>query len=778
MHSIFTRTLAIFLILIIILINSVIWLVWQLDLNDYRTTLSSIIAMQTGWRLEFSGPIEHHFVTKGLWLLIKDLQLSDPRGQFVDIEWLQANIALDKLLQRYIFIENLELAIRSCDIELRPEVPPPLPIILNVNAKSLSLTAKDCHVYDVVDKFETFIKDIALSVAPMPIVLDGWVVAGMPSGAINSKQSGTIQANSIAFEDVLGLNKLQLNFINDHGHISIPNLTTQLKPPNPLIPGLDSPQLNLTTQIHLNFNESHQELFRTLWNGVDDVWLDPLQITAQDLNLEMPMGSIHSENITIAGTSLPLLVARAAPITWLANSKLPNSPPSIMTAKPHTINIKGAKLEYAAANLTDYLFNITMQPGQFQATLDRGNLSLNFPTTPQPTTNAAEEATTEETNTNNVTANITGKVNLALDGLQPNGKLNQLLLEELQLNTQQLVLNLPNNSYSLDSGEAKIQAVPLIHNGKPLSVNIPEMFLNFTPNTSTANLQLQNLSHKESVMESLILKLAADNNSVALQRLEMNVAGTQMTGTGVWQFNAANTQQNMPWSFQLASDGIAIEPLLNLFNVPLPIQGNVNVDLKLNSSNWPLNNLLSNLNGTFKMAGQDLKILTTDIDSILAYLESSRGVGLLDLGAYIVLGPAGILLTKGTQYSVLLGSVIASGTSQITNMNTALRIEAGVVRTEDVALATAKHRLAVAGTLDLRAGGIANLQIATIDAKGCAKYMETIGGSGRNPQVSGTGVVINSVLNPVNSVVGTLLGPVIGGCFIPFYIGKVAPSPP
>jgi uncharacterized protein YhdP len=107
-------------------------------------------------------------------------------------------------------------------------------------------------------------------------------------------------------------------------------------------------------------------------------------------------------------------------------------------------------------------------------------------------------------------------------------------------------------------------------------------------------------------------------------------------------------------------------------------------------------------------------------------------------------------------------------------MHSALRIESGVVHTEDVAIATPKHRLAVKGTLDLRKGGLAALQIATVDAQGCAKYMETLAGSGRNPRVNHAGIVINSVLNPVHSVWGKVMKTITGSCSEPFYLGQVA----
>lgn len=775
MNTILNRILLIFLTTIIILINSVIWFIWQLDLNDYRTQISKIIAAQTGWRLKFSGNLKHRFVTKGFWLLIKDVQMNDPRGQFIDIEWLQAKVSLNNLFERYILIEDLELTIRSCDIQLRPEIPPPLPITLNMDAKNLNLIAKDCHVLDVESQLETVITNLMLTAVPMPIIINGWIVAGMPAGIINAKQNGTIQANTVAFGDVLGLNELKFDFVNDHGHISIPNLTTKLQPLNPLIPSLSSPQFTISTQVHLGFNETHQELFRTLWKGVDDVWLAPFQAQSENLNLIIPTGTVYNQNLTIAATGFPLLIAGKAPTTWIANSLTHHLSPLQTNIHPHNISISGTALWYENFSLTDYFFNIKMQPGQIQAALEHGIINVISITKPQLATNEIEEALAEEIITNHVTANVTGKIDLALDGLQSNGTVENLQLKELQLNAQQLTIDKLNANYQLANADLTVQSLPIIHDGVVLNLDNASALLHSTTLHPTINLTLRDLNHKEANIESLFLKLITHDDVLSIQQLEMNLAGTKMAGNGMWRFNNSKTLNDSPWSLQLTSNGIAMQPLLDLLDMPLPIQGNVSVDLNLNSSSLEFNSLIAHLNGNLKMVGQDLKILTADVNAILTHLETSRSVGLLDLGAYILLGPAGILVTKGTQYSALLGSFIARGNSQVTNMNTALRIESGVVRTEDVALATTKHRLALAGTLDLREKGLANLQVATVDAKGCAKYVETIDGSGRNPQVNKTGIVINSLLNPVNSVVGTLLSPVIGGCFIPFYSGQVPP---
>jgi len=424
-------------------------------------------------------------------------------------------------------------------------------------------------------------------------------------------------------------------------------------------------------------------------------------------------------------------------------------------------------LLYDNSSINNYSINVKMRPGAIKAELAQGAANLLLV---QPFINNENIA---DNIVHKITFNTGGKIDLNFSGGDNGGLPKELILEQLQITAQQVEFSQPNSNYNLDKGELELNNLPLIRNGIGVELELHQAFLRVASAKPNARLSMRNLSHKNAFAESFDLELATNEDALTVQRLELAVANTKLTGSGNWKLS----DPTLPWKMGLYSQNLAMEPLLNLLDVPLPIQGSVSVDLKLKSLNIQLNKLLSNLNGSFKMAGRDLKILSANIDAILTHLESSRGVGLLDFGAYILLGPAGLLLTKGTQYSVLLGSVISKGSSQVNAMNSTFRIVSGVVYTEDVALATSKHRVALAGTLDLREQGPANLQISTVDTKGCAKYMETIGGTGRNPQVSGTGVVINSVLNPVNSLVGTIIGPVIGGCFVPFYSGEVPPPP-
>jgi hypothetical protein len=96
-------------------------------------------------------------------------------------------------------------------------------------------------------------------------------------------------------------------------------------------------------------------------------------------------------------------------------------------------------------------------------------------------------------------------------------------------------------------------------------------------------------------------------------------------------------------------------------------------------------------------------------------------------------GPVGLLVTKGYDFARLGGG--APGQSEIRTLVSDWKVEQGVARAQDVALATKENRLALRGGLDLANERFDDLSIALIDAKGCAEVRQQMRGSFEAPAV-------------------------------------------
>jgi hypothetical protein len=291
---------------------------------------------------------------------------------------------------------------------------------------------------------------------------------------------------------------------------------------------------------------------------------------------------------------------------------------------------------------------------------------------------------------------------------------------------------------------------------------------------AAVQLTIEGLDHHGRTIDSLALDMAQEGSRLVARRLSMVLAGTRLDGEGQIELGDAR----LPWRLQIRSGRIAMEPLLAFFNSSYDARGDLDLTLNLQGQGLEPDRVRETLGGRILMRGGPLQVRGVDLDQVLTHLEKSHRVGLLDIGAYALAGPAGALLSKGTDYSQLLSSTQSEGLNDITRLHSDLRIDNGVLHTGDVAIATPRHRLAVKGNVDLRRGGPVDLQIATLDPDGCARYQENIGGSAAAPRVRQAGAVVKGVIHPVRSVVVSVLGAVTGGCPEPFYQGAVPhPAP-
>jgi AsmA protein len=100
-------------------------------------------------------------------------------------------------------------------------------------------------------------------------------------------------------------------------------------------------------------------------------------------------------------------------------------------------------------------------------------------------------------------------------------------------------------------------------------------------------------------------------------------------------------------------------------------------------------------------------------------------------------------------------------------------VKDGTAVAEDVALATAKFRLAMKGGLDVADGHFDGVTVAVLDKKGCAAYTQRIQGTFGHPEI-GKITMLTSLAGPVLGVLETVqkLNP-FQQCEV-FYKGSVA----
>src|SRR5512143_2992746 len=181
--------------------------------------------------------------------------------------------------------------------------------------------------------------------------------------------------------------------------------------------------------------------------------------------------------------------------------------------------------------------------------------------------------------------------------------------------------------------------------------------------------------------------------------------------------------------------------------------------------------LMSSVDGTFSLRGDNLVIYTMDLDKVLSSYETSQQFNLVDLGAFFIAGPLSTIALKGYRYGDVYHQT-QGGQGVITQFISHWKIKGGVADATDCALATHHNRVALKGKLNLVSERYDNVIVALLDDKGCAKFTQGISGPFGSPTV-GAVSAIESLGGPISYLYRKAKRLLQGGKCEVFYNGAV-----
>lgn len=177
--------------------------------------------------------------------------------------------------------------------------------------------------------------------------------------------------------------------------------------------------------------------------------------------------------------------------------------------------------------------------------------------------------------------------------------------------------------------------------------------------------------------------------------------------------------------------------------------------------------------GKISLQGENLTFYGLDIDDALSRFESSQNFNLVDVGAFFVAGPIGLMVTKGFNFASMFNESGAGSEVRILVSN--WKLDKGVAQAVDVAMATNENRIALTGGLDLANEEFEHMVVALIDEEGCTKVRQKIHGSFHDPMVDKPNV-FKTLAGPVVSLFKNGQALLLDGDCEVFYTGSVAPS--
>ena len=216
----------------------------------------------------------------------------------------------------------------------------------------------------------------------------------------------------------------------------------------------------------------------------------------------------------------------------------------------------------------------------------------------------------------------------------------------------------------------------------------------------------------------------------------------------------------------LKVEGFDVTELLTALKSDTLLSGTMDIYLDLSLKGRDTEELLSGLNGELNLYGENLLLYGIDLDEVIKKFKRSQNFNLVDLGAVMFAGPAGLALTKGGNYASMLVANYGD-TSFVTEIVSDWEFENGTILLRDVAFATEESRVAAKGWLDLQQDSL-DISFAVIDKKDCNLIGQDLYGSTKDPEKSKI-KLISTLLAPVTNLLEVTLGI---DCE-PFYEGRV-----
>ena len=214
-----------------------------------------------------------------------------------------------------------------------------------------------------------------------------------------------------------------------------------------------------------------------------------------------------------------------------------------------------------------------------------------------------------------------------------------------------------------------------------------------------------------------------------------------------------------------------VEEFLKVLSPKKVAEGPMDLSANLSMRGKTASEMKRTADGEVTLRGENLTLDGVDLDRVFSRYEASQNFNLVDVGAFFIAGPFAPLITKGYNFASLFRG--SGGSSRIRALVSDWKVERGMARAKDVAMATNEYRIALKGSLDFPNERFVDVTMAVVDGRGCATVRQKIRGSFRKPVVEKVNV-LQSVAGPVLKLFKQAKNILGGKCEV-FYAGSVAP---
>ncbi len=292
--------------------------------------------------------------------------------------------------------------------------------------------------------------------------------------------------------------------------------------------------------------------------------------------------------------------------------------------------------------------------------------------------------------------------------------------------------------------------------------------ISFSGDIKCKTLLINNLT-----LTNLVIRTKGGNGILNINPVSMHIFG----GTGKGSVHIDMTKASPHYRVITSLDRFRVEELIHALSTGTSprksIEGTVNFSADLTATGRSADEVKRSISGDVSLNGDNLTLYGFDIDALIPKYERSQNFNLVDVGAYLLVGPFGPVLTKSYNF----GSVYEEsrgGKGTISKFVSNWKVKNGIAGAIDVALATKKYRIAMMGGLDFVDDRFDDVTVAVLDKRGCAVYSQKVHGPFSKAKIEKI-----SMLKSITGSVSNALKDAwkfIGGVCKVFYSGSV-PQP-
>jgi AsmA-like C-terminal region len=287
----------------------------------------------------------------------------------------------------------------------------------------------------------------------------------------------------------------------------------------------------------------------------------------------------------------------------------------------------------------------------------------------------------------------------------------------------------------------------------------------------TGSFYCKEMRKKDLEIEKIKSSVKAEKGVVRLTPLTMDIFGAKGEGDATADMSKADAV----YKINLKVSKLDFARLEESFGTEKVIGGKGDLSASLTMKEKGNRNLMSGMDGTFSLRGDNLVIYTMDLDKVLSSYETSQKFNLVDLGAFFIAGPLSTVALKGYRYGDVYNQT-RGGRGVITQFISHWKIRDGVADATDCALATDHNRVALKGRLDLVKERYEDVIVALLDDKGCARFKQGIKGPFGSPKI-GAVSAFESLAGPISHLYRKVKRFLRGGKCEVFYDGSVQQPP-